>query len=137
MIIAGISIESKSLRLAIIDSSTMELIKSTPKIELENDDNQESVKAFNQTFCAITRDYNIDRIYIKKRAQKGDHASGPISFKIEGIIQLVDIPVQLISANTIAAFIKRNEVEIPSTLYKYQHDAYKVAHVSIEKYINV
>lgn len=137
MIIAGISIESKSLIIALMDSSTMGLIESTTKIELDNDEIQENIKSFYQTISVLIRDHNIKSIFIKKRARKGDHASGPLSFKIEGIIQMLDVPVNFISPITISSYLKKSEIELPKKLFKYQHDAYKTVYVSIRKYINV
>lgn len=49
---------------------------------------------------------------------------------MEGLIQLnPHCEVELISSNTISAFEKKNQIEFPKELKKYQEQAYLVAKV--------
>ena len=70
----------------------------------------------------------IEHIAIKKRSKKGEFAGGPTTFKIEGVFQLLeDVEVTLLSPQTINAQNKKHTFELPASLNKYQHEAYKAA----------
>lgn len=98
------------------------------KIALEDDDEAANVKAFATQVAAFVRDNGISRIAIKKRSKKGEFAGGPTTFKIEGVFQLLEnCDVTLLSPQTINAQNKKHNFDLPSTLNKYQHEAYKAA----------
>ncbi len=71
-----------------------------------------------------------DRIAICKRNEngKGMMAPSPVSFKLEGIIQLYEkIEVEFVAPQTTKAFLKKSTCSIiPSK--KYQQDAFDVAY---------
>lgn len=95
------------------------------KIVIDDDENQESIRAFCNEFLLFLEQNQIDKIYIKKRAKKGNFAGGAVTFKMEGLIQLNPIcEVDLVSAQTIAAYEKKNLIEYPIQLKKYQEMAY-------------
>ncbi|MBU6960038.1 DUF3010 family protein [Pseudomonas sp. CVAP len=101
---------------------------NTKKIALDDDDEAANVKAFAAQVGAFVRDNGIERIAIKKRSKKGEFAGGPTTFKIEGVFQLLDnCEVTLLSPQTINAQNKKFDFELPATLNKYQHEAYKAA----------
>ncbi len=78
--------------------------------------------------ASFVRENAIDRIAIKKRSKKGEFAGGPTTFKIEGVFQLLEsCEVTLLSPQTINAQSKKHDFELPGTLNKYQHEAYKAA----------
>ena len=63
-----------------------------------------------------------------RSAAKGEFAGGPTTFKIEGVFQLLDgVEVTLLSPQTINAQNKKHTFDLPATLNKYQHEAYKTA----------
>ena len=71
---------------------------------------------------------------IKKRGKKGEYAGGPTTFKIEGILQmLANCDVVLISPQTISAQARKHGFAMPTTLNKYQHDAYSTACTALLK----
>lgn len=100
---------------------------ATKKIALEDDDEAANVKAFAAQVAAFISENGISRLAIKKRSKKGEFAGGPTTFKIEGVFQLLDCDVTLLSPQTINAQNKKHNFELPSTLNKYQHEAYKTA----------
>ncbi|MFP5080117.1 DUF3010 family protein [Pedobacter sp. JCM 36344] len=57
----------------------------------------------------------------------------PVSFKLEGIIQLyTKCPIEFVWSQTITAFKKKNGA-IPASKNKYQQDAYDIAHYLLSK----
>ena len=107
---------------------------STKKIALDDDENAAHVKAFAASIAAFMGTHAITRIAIKKRSKKGEFAGGPTTFKIEGIIQLLDhCDVQLLSPQTLTAQFKKHAFDLPASLNKYQHDAYKTACAALLK----
>ncbi|OAJ47498.1 DUF3010 family protein [Pseudomonas marginalis] len=100
---------------------------ATKKIALD-DDEAANVKAFAAQVKAFVQENAIERIAIKKRSKKGEFAGGPTTFKIEGVFQLLDgVEVTLLSPQTINAQNKKHAFDLPATLNKYQHEAYKTA----------
>ncbi len=98
------------------------------KLALEDDEDAAQVKAFARQLAEFVSANAITHLAIKKRSKKGEFAGGPITFKIEGILQLLDgCDVQLVSPQTINAQAKKHDLALPATLNKYQHDAYKAA----------
>lgn len=101
---------------------------ATKKIALEDDDEAANVKAFASQARQFVADHDITHLAIKKRSKKGEFAGGPTTFKIEGILQLLDTcEVQLLSPQTVSAHSKKHALELPGSLNKYQHEAYKCA----------
>ncbi len=97
----------------------------TKKIVLEDDENQNSIREFCNQFLVFLEQEKIEKIVIKKRAKKGNFAGGAVTFKIEGLIQLNPLcSVDLLSSQTISAYEKKNLIEYPTNLKKYQEQAY-------------
>lgn len=64
---------------------------------------------------------------------KGDLMPSPMSFKLEGIIQLYEkIEVQIIWKPTITAFFRKKNFDIKAK-HKYQNDAFDLALYLLEK----
>ncbi|MEZ1321209.1 DUF3010 family protein [Pseudomonas fluorescens] len=131
MNICGIEIKGSEAIIAVaaLDGSTLSHVPlATKKIALEDDDEAANVKLFAAQLASFVRENSVDRIAIKKRSKKGEFAGGPTTFKIEGILQLLDgCEVTLLSPQTINAQVKKHNFELPGTLNKYQHEAYKAA----------
>lgn len=131
MKICGIEIKGSEAIIAVasLDGSSLNHIAlNTKKIALDEDDEAANVKLFAAQVASFVRENSIDRIAIKKRSKKGEFAGGPTTFKIEGIFQLLEnCEVTLLSPQTITAQCKKFNVELPDTLNKYQHEAYKAA----------
>ena len=110
----------------------MHLPVETKKIPLLDDENSDHVKSFGELIRGFARDNGLTSIAIKKRAKKGEFSGGPVTFKIEGLIQLVeDCDVSLLAGPTISAANRKDAFDIPGTLKKYQHDAFLTARAAL------
>ena len=131
MKLCGIEIKGSEAIIAVasLDGTTLgHLALATKKIALEDDEDAANVKLFAAQVASFVRENSIDRIAIKKRSKKGEFAGGPTTFKIEGVLQLLDgVEVTLLSPQTINAQYKKHSFELPATLNKYQHEAFKTA----------
>ncbi len=98
------------------------------KIELEDDEVQENIISYSKAINDFLQENNIEQVLIKKRAKKGTFSGGSNTFKAEALIQLNTFcKVELISTQTINAFEKKNNIEYPKNLKKYQEQAYLCA----------
>jgi hypothetical protein len=117
--------------LAVVERSDDEITHvsvETRKLPLKNDENSEHVRSFVELIRGFARDNGLDSIAIKKRNKKGEFSGGPITFKIEGLIQSIDdCEVELLAAQTISAANRKHHFEVPETLKKYQHEAFLTA----------
>jgi hypothetical protein len=131
MKVCGIEIKGSEAIIAVasLDGTNLgHVTLNTKKIALDDDDEAANVKLFSAQVASFVRENSIDRIAIKKRGKKGEFAGGPTTFKIEGIFQLLEnCEVMLLSPQTITAQSKKFSVQLPETLNKYQHEAYKAA----------
>ena len=131
MTLCGIEIKGSEaiIALAALDNQALTHVAlATKKIALDDDDEAANVKAFATQVNAFVLDNGIQRIAIKKRSKKGEFAGGPTTFKIEGVFQLLEgVEVTLLSPQTINAQNKKHTFDLPATLNKYQHEAYKTA----------
>lgn len=128
MTLCGIEIKGSEAIIAVAAPDLTHIALATKKIALEDDDEAANVKAFASQVAAFVRDNGITRIAIKKRSKKGEFAGGPTTFKIEGVLQLLDgVEVTLLSPQTINAQNKKHDFALPATLNKYQHEAFKAA----------
>ena len=137
MTISGIEIIGSEaiIALASVDNQTLSHVAlAIKKIALDDDDEAVNVKAFAAQVRAFVQENAIQRIAIKKRSKKGEFAGGPTTFKIEGVFQLLEgVEVTLLSPQTINAQNKKHNFDLPATLNKYQHEAYKAACSSLMK----
>jgi hypothetical protein len=99
------------------------------KLELSDHSSQAEVCLFRETLISFFEEIGLVNVGIKARNTKGDFSGGPISFKIEGIIQTTEAPVQLFHSTKLTATLKRNPIDINEIkIHKYQQEAFKVAY---------
>ncbi len=123
----GIELKSNVASLVVLEDGEYIDLK-IKKITLENDENQEDIRKFCNEFLLFLEQNLIEKVIIKKRAKKGNFAGGAVTFKMEGLIQLNPLcEVELISAQTISSFEKKNTIEKPNELKKYQEQAFLAA----------
>ncbi len=128
MKICGVDLKSNNAILVLLDDKEFIDLK-IKKITLEDDEKQEDIRNFCSEFLLFLEQNGIDKIVIKKRAKKGNFAGGPVTFKMEGLIQLNPIcDVDLISSQSISSFEKKNEIDFPISLKKYQEQAFLTAY---------
>ena len=134
MTICGIEIKGSEAIFALAGPDLEHVAVATKKIALDDDDEAANVKAFAAQLAAFVKSNGITRIAIKKRSKKGEFAGGPTTFKIEGIIQLLDdCQVQLLSPQTLNAQFKKHAFDLPASLNKDQHEAFKAACAALLK----
>ena len=127
MNICGIELKANNVILVVLKNG--EYIETKiKKLIIEDDEKQEDIRIFCNEFLDFLQKNEIEKIFIKKRAKKGTFAGGAVTFKLEGLIQLNPLcSVELISSQSIATFEKKNEIEFPKELKKYQEQAYLTA----------
>lgn len=131
MRICGVDIRGRDAILAIVssdDESNLTHVNSTSrKLELPDDRNSEQLKVMHRTIKAFALEHGIERFVIKTRNGTGPMASGGVTFKIEGLFQLSDTPVDFVSPQALGQFSKKNAGARPSSVKAYQKDAYLAA----------
>ncbi|WP_413437889.1 DUF3010 family protein [Sulfuriferula sp. GW1] len=137
MKVCGIEIKGSEAIIAVAEIEDGEISHSqldTKRIALQDDEDTGQVKSFSALVSGFARDNTIECIAIKKRSKKGEFAGGPVTFKIEGIIQLAgDCGVILLPSATISAANRKYKFDIPKSLNKYQHEAFLTACTAIMK----
>lgn len=91
----------------------------------------ETIRHFHTAFKQLMGDYKVDEVVIIERDQKGKWAGSATSFKLEAAIQLIDLPVELISQSVMKEQIKRNPIPVDFEgleLKKFQQPAFNVAY---------
>ena len=127
MNICGIELKANNVILVVLKNNEYIDIK-IKKIVLEDDEKQEDIRKFCNEFLDFLQKNEIEKVFIKKRAKKGAFSGGAVTFKIEGLIQLNPLcSVDLISSQSISTFEKKNQIEFPKELKKYQEQAYLTA----------
>jgi hypothetical protein len=136
MIVCGIELASSEARLVVLDGSKdsySHISTSPPKVVLADDENPIEVNAFKETIFAFFRENHVGKIVIKKRNKRGGYAGGPVSFKLEGLIQLYQgCEVVLLSPQTISAAVRKHSLSIPKELNNYQQSAFETAFTGLE-----
>ena len=127
MNICGIELKANNVILVVLKNSEY-IETSIKKIIIEDDERQDDIRKFCNEFLDFLEKNEIEKIYVKKRAKKGTFAGGVVTFKLEGLIQLNPLcGVELISSQSISTFEKKNKIEFPKELKKYQEQAYLTA----------
>ena len=127
MKICGIELKANNAIFVLIDDRKFIDLK-TKKLTIENDETQEDIRKFCNEFLDFLQKNEIEKVFIKKRAKKGAFSGGAVTFKLEGLIQLNPFcSVDLVSAQSVSTFEKKNQIEFPKELKKYQEQAYLTA----------
>ena len=127
MNICGIELKANNVILVILKNGSY-IETKIKKIIVEDDEKQEDIRKFCNEFLDFLQKNEIEKIFIKKRAKKGNFSGGAVTFKMEGLIQLNPLcSVELISTQTVSTFEKKNQIQFPKELNKYQEQAYLTA----------
>lgn len=127
MNICGIELKANNVILVVLKDGKY-LDTKIKKLILEDDEKQDDIRKFCNEFLDFLEKNKIEKIYVKKRAKKGTFTGGAVTFKIEGLIQLNPLcSVDLISSQSVSTFEKKNQIEFPKELKKYQEQAYVTA----------
>lgn len=102
------------------------------KVEFNKQNKSSDIRYFQATFAKLMEDYQIEKVVIKERPLKGKFAGGALGFKMESAIQLIQgLEVELMSASSLKASIKRNPVSVEFSetgLKIFQEQAFTVAY---------
>ncbi len=100
-----------------------------PKISLVDAGDAQQLRKFQFTFAKLLSDYHIDKVVIKGRALKGKFAGGPVGFKLEAAIQLIDeLDVDIVSSSYVKTGLAKSQVTIDfrdTGLKKFQETAFQ------------
>ncbi|NQY64832.1 MAG: DUF3010 family protein [Alteromonadaceae bacterium] len=101
------------------------------KVSLLDVGDAEAVQKFQFTVAKFMEDYTVDKVIIKGRALKGKFAGGPVGFKMEAAIQLIeDLPVEILAGSFIKKTLAKNQVTIDfrdTGLKQFQEQAFNTA----------
>ena len=127
MNICGIELKANNVIFVILNNNNY-IETKIKKLIIEDDEKQDDIRKFCNEFLDFLEKNEIKKVFIKKRAKKGAFSGGAVTFKLEGLIQLNPFcSVDLVSAQTISNFEKKNQIEFPKELKKYQEQAYLTA----------
>ena len=106
------------------------------KISIDNAGEVEHMQKFQFTFAKLMTDYKVEHVVIKGRALKGKFAGGPVGFKLEAAIQLIeDLPVDIIAGSFIKKELTKSQVDIDfrdTGLKQYQEQAFNTVFAFLE-----
>ena len=126
----GIELKSNEARIVSIEvdktGDYKYIATETKKIKLNDSKSQEATKSFQAAFSNFFQDNNFNKIAVKERMKRGKFAGGADSFKMEGIIQALEFPVEIIHTATVKAKIKEKILKTDE-INAYQEEALKVA----------
>lgn len=132
MKVIGIQIKSKETILVVLEKDSVGNITQTnesAKFGIDDPTKPNQVRQFRDQINAAFDSISASRIGIVARNAngKGDRAPSPVSFKLEGIIQLYDkIETELVWKQTTNAYFKKNTKTL-TPKNKYQEDAFDLA----------
>ena len=127
MKVCGVELSSKSASLVLLDGEfeNFKVVNiSEPKISISNDESDSDVKAFMAKIEAFHEKESIDCYVIRMRKKTGRFAGGAVSFKLEGLFQLLPCPTVLLTAKEFNATAKRHAGLFDPSLKKYQENAF-------------
>jgi hypothetical protein len=128
----GIQIKSKEAILVVLEKDKLGKIVQTSesvKFDIEDPSKPNQIKQFRDQINSAFDSIRASRIGIVARNAngKGQRAPSPISFKLEGIIQIYDkLEIELIWPQTTIAFFKKHPKNVVAR-NKYQEGAFDVA----------
>ena len=112
--ICGIEIKGNEAIIVLCDNSKETLGVSESKFKkIALDANEQDLyKSFYETLLSFTKQNAVEKIYLKKPVDKGQQIAGANAFRIEAVINLIDIPVVSLHTNTLSSFSKKNELNV-------------------------
>jgi hypothetical protein len=136
MKVLGISLEGSTAIFSGLEKTGSEIVDISNKfrkVELKNHLDAKEVQSLSEVIHTFLDDIQFDEIAIIKRGTKGSFAASPISFKIEGLIQMYkNKDVEFIAPPTLRAFYKKNENSF-TPKYNYQKAANDLSFYLLER----
>jgi len=131
MKVLGISIEANKAIFSALEKDAnqnmQEMSNAPKKLELKDHLDSEEVRSFLLELHTFLSKETFDQVGIITRGTKGRFAASPISFKIEGLIQVFpNMKIEFVAPATLRAYFKKKENPIEPK-YSYQKDACDLA----------
>lgn len=133
----GIQIKSNEMILVVLEKDhegNIKQLSESTKFKIDDPTNQDQVKQFKNQINTFFDAVKATRIGIVARNYngKGRMAPSPISFKLEGIVQLYEkLPIEIIWKKTTDTFFTKNPKHIGAEKI-YQVDAFDLAYYLIQ-----
>jgi len=133
----GIQIKSNEIILVVLlkdENGSITQTKESSKFKVDDHNQQEQIKQFRNQVNSFFDSVGADKIAIVARNAKGKGlmSPSPVSFKLEGVIQLYEkTQIELVSKKTIDAYLKKNEKEITAEKI-LQNDSFDLAYYLIK-----
>ncbi len=143
MKVLGVEIKGREVRMVLLENKSgiiSDISGNYKPLKLEDDENAQNVVLFKNALHATLESFSPDIIAIRWRNPKpvksqqaeSNNTASPISFKIEGLIQIFDnAKVYLIKPQSSTAFIKKNPLPF-NAKFAYQTEALKIAYYQIK-----
>ncbi|TAI61849.1 DUF3010 domain-containing protein [Bradyrhizobium sp. Leo170] len=110
------------------DGSFKIIPSRSARIVLRDSSDQGSVRSFYGAISAFVKTHGVTDFAVRGRNTKGEFAGGAMTFKIEGLIQVVDgCSTVILHPTTIAASKRKHGFEVPKDAFKYQTNAFQAA----------
>jgi len=98
------------------------------KLKLKDSSDRETVRAFYAAVAGFARNHNIVTMAVRGRQEKGEYAGSPVSFKIEGFLQVLEnCSTTILMPTTIKSRVQKHGLTLPPGAHKYQEDAFFAA----------
>lgn len=117
------------------DGTITDITGAMKKLELKDDESSVEVNEFMNVIHSYFKDMQFDKIGIIKRNKsvKAKFRVSPISFKLEGFIQIYpDHEIDFISPQSLRAFIKKNQLPF-TPKFSYQMSSAELAYYLVKK----
>lgn len=101
------------------------------KLSIIDAKDQQQIQKFQFDFAKLITDYQVEKVTIKERLTRGKFAGGPVSFKLEATVQLIEsLDVTLLASSKIKDIIKNSHTTInfkDTGLKQFQEQAFMTA----------
>lgn len=137
MKICGIEIKSNEAILAVcsVDGENVIFQNTDPKKVALKIEEQDFYREFLNVISEFMSAQEIDKVYLRKPVEKGKQISGANAFRIEALLNLLDIPIISIHPASVTKYIKKegNAILGKNEAYAYQNGALDTLYYGIRK----
>ncbi|HEY5560504.1 MAG TPA: DUF3010 family protein [Clostridiaceae bacterium] len=126
--VCGIEISGNAANIVILEGNKRDFSPTKlelKQINLDDDRDQNQIIAFHEAIENFIRQSNVDKLCVRRPSTSGKVIASPTDFKIEAILQLSTIPVQLLHPTRISSTMKKTR--IPEEKYEDIHKNLRAA----------
>jgi len=96
-------------------------------LELKDSKDQSAIKKFHESWMNLLDNRDFTSVAIKERISKGRFAGGALTFKMEGLIQLSDYPIDIVNSARLRSKLKGLDPAF-GKIHSYQEEAARLAY---------